>query len=271
MRAVEKGDFTIPAVMERKDEIGRLESSYGRMIFRIGELLHSVEEKERQKRHAELYALKARIQPHFLYNTLNSIRMLAILQQSTQIAKLIQALNKLLQANMKLDSELVTLEEEIRLLREYAFLMDLRYTNVFELQWRIDQKGIDAAVPPMLLQPILENAIFHGAKGLDRKLNVVVSATLEAGGRTLVIDIADDGAGPADMYRLLADHEEGGDRSARIGLRNVRDRIQLRFGPAYGLTVLRQEGWTIMRMTMPYKKVKKEEEEDDVESSGGGR
>ncbi|UUZ96547.1 histidine kinase [Paenibacillus sp. P25] len=114
MREVEKGKFLVPLALEREDEIGQLESSYGRMVQRLDELVQSIEEKERQKRDAELYALRARIQPHFLYNTLNSIRMLAMLQQSTQIAKLIQSLNKPLQANMKLDRELVPLEDEIR-------------------------------------------------------------------------------------------------------------------------------------------------------------
>ena len=251
MREVEKGKFSVPVSFEREDEIGRLESSYGRMVLRLDEMVHSIEEKERQKRHAELYALRARIQPHFLYNTLNSIRMLAILQQSPRIAKLIHSLNKLLHANMKLDSELVTLEEEIRLLRDYAELMDLRYTNVFEIEWNVEEAVLATAVPPMLLQPLLENAIFHGAKGLERKLSIAVSARLA--GRSVAIEIRDDGIGfSKEAMAKLNDRNEG-EGSSHIGLSNVRERIRLRFGDEFGLRVESGGGATSVVLFVPFK------------------
>ncbi|UQZ86272.1 Sensor histidine kinase YehU [Paenibacillus konkukensis] len=253
MREVEKGKFFVPASQMRGDEIGQLESSYGRMVQRLDELVQSIEEKERQKRDAELYALRARIHPHFLYNTLNSIRMLAILQQSSHIAKLIQSLNKLLHANMKWDSELVTLEDEIALLKEYAVLMDLRYTNVFEIEWHVPQRLHDALVPPMLLQPLLENAIFHGAKGLERKLNIAVEARSEEQDRSLIVEIRDDGSGFQDaaLPDLLRSDQDA--EGAGIGLRNVRDRIQLRFGSGYGLTASCSGGTTRIVLRMPYR------------------
>lgn len=251
MREVEKGKFSVPVSFEREDEIGRLESSYGRMVLRLDEMVHSIEEKERQKRHAELYALRARIQPHFLYNTLNSIRMLAILQQSPRIAKLIHSLNKLLHANMKLDSELVTMEEEIRLLRDYAELMDLRYTNVFEIEWNVEEAVLATAVPPMLLQPLLENAIFHGAKGLERKLSIAVSARLA--GRSVAIEIRDDGIGfSKEAMAKLNDRNEG-EGSSHIGLSNVRERIRLRFGDEFGLRVESGGGATSVVLFVPFK------------------
>ncbi|UUZ85094.1 histidine kinase [Paenibacillus sp. P26] len=166
MREVEKGKFLVPLALEREDEIGQLESGYGRMVQRLDELVQSIEEKERQKRDAELYAARARIQPHFLYNTLNSIRMLAMLQQSTQIAKLIQSLNKPLQANMKLDRELVPLEDEIRPLKDYVSLMDLRYTNVFTVDWRIPEWVHRALVPPMLPRRCLKMRFFTARRDL---------------------------------------------------------------------------------------------------------
>lgn len=252
MRDVERGKFTFPGLFDREDEIGQLQRSYVRMVERLDELIHSIEEKERQKRNAELYALRARIQPHFLYNTLNSIRMLAILQQSTQIAKLIQSLNKLLHANLKLDAELVSLEDEIKLLKDYASLMDLRYTNVFEVDWQIPEQVQNAGVPPMLLQPLLENAIFHGAKGLERKLHIVVTAELADDNRTLIIVIKDDGAGFQGGMPLQPDESRTEENSSHIGLNNVRDRIRLRFGDEYGVTVERNEPLTYVTLKMPY-------------------
>lgn len=266
MREVEKGQFSVIS-SSREDEIGLLEKSYGKMVGRLEELIRSIEEKELQKRHAELYALRARIQPHFLYNTLNSIRMLAIIQQSPQIAKLIQSLNILLQANMKLDSELVTLEEEIRLLREYAALMDLRYTNVFNLEWRIQDNLMRTVVPPMLLQPILENAIFHGARGLDRKLNITVAAYSDSTDKEVIIEIVDDGAGNGEMEIFPKRRQPLDDNSERIGLRNVQDRIRLRFGSAYGLDACRRDGLTIIRLNLPFKTLDKVRD-IDVEYAG---
>ena len=266
MRDVERGNFQIPFTFNREDEIGLLERSYGKMVLRLNELIHSIEEKERQKRHAELYALRARIQPHFLYNTLNSIRMLAILQQSASIAKLLQSLSKLLQANMKLEDELVSLAKEIELLKDYVTLMDLRYTNVFEVDWRISEQAMQAAVPPMLLQPLLENAIFHGGKGLDRKLRIIVSAAPSDDKRLLFIEVTDDGVGfPTD----LPSAEHHGDKEpASIGLRNVQDRIRLRFGLEYGLNIERSGEMTVVKLRLPFRPLE-EVGEADVELARG--
>lgn len=260
MREVERGNFSNPGQMDRGDEIGQLQKSYVRMVQRLDLLIHSIEEKEGQKRKAELYALRARIQPHFLYNTLNSIRMLAILQQSSQIAKLIHSLSKLLHANMKLDAELVTLDDELRLLKDYASLMDLRYTNVFEMAWQVPDRVLSATVPPMLLQPLLENAIFHGNMGQEHKLQIEVVAALQEDERTLIISIWDNGPGfTEDKMELpvLGDEETN---STHIGLRNVRDRIRLRFGEGYGLYVKRIGDRTCVELKMPYRTMGMEEE-----------
>lgn len=254
MREVEKGKFAVTVPSGRGDEIGRLEGSYGRMVNRLDELVHSIEEKERQKRHAELYALRARIQPHFLYNTLNSIRMLAILQNSTHIAKLIQSLNKLLHANMKLDSELVTLADEIRLLQDYVSLMDLRYTHVFTVEWNVPEQVMNLPIPPMLLQPLLENAIFHGAKGLDRNMQITINAVPEQDHRSIMIEIIDDGVGFKNGTIGLLNAASDSD-SSQIGLRNVQDRIRLRFGEEYGLTVIRRDNRTHVRVRLPFSNI----------------
>jgi len=260
MREVERGNFMNPGQLNRGDEIGQLQNSYVRMVHRLDSLIHSIEEKEGQKRKAELYALRARIQPHFLYNTLNSIRMLAILQQSTQIAKLIHSLSKLLHANMKLDAELVTLNDELKLLKDYASLMDLRYTNVFEVEWQIPKDVLSAAVPPMLLQPLLENAIFHGSKELGHKLHIEVTAALQEDGRTLYLCIWDNGPGFKSGDIELSEAGDEADGSSHIGLRNVRDRIRLRFGEGYGLSVKRIDNRTCVELKMPYRTIGMEED-----------
>lgn len=239
MRDVERGVFVAPAAPLAIGEIGQLHLSYVTMVRRLDMLVQSIEEKERQKREAELYALRARIAPHFLYNTINSIRMLAILQQSEGIAKLLQSLNKLLHANMKLDSELVPLAAELELLNHYVRLMELRYTNRFKVKWKVDEDTGSAMVPPMILQPLLENAIFHGSFDIEGELVIEVGASLIQGGKELLIYIADNGHG---MKQEELDNLNGTNlpgvtdhKSTSIGVANVRDRIHLRFGPPYTL------------------------------------
>ncbi|WNS42880.1 sensor histidine kinase [Paenibacillus sp. MMS20-IR301] len=252
MRNVEQGRFEDVEPSLRQDEIGQLHLSYSRMVKRLHGLIESIADKERQKRKAELYALTLRIQPHFLYNTLNSIRMLAILQQSHQIARLIHSLNRLLQSYMRIQDELLPLSEEIALLQTYAELMDLRYTNTFAIEWAVPEELLDAGIPPMLLQPVLENAIFHASKGLNRSLKIKVGATLAGPGNLLQIEVCDDGIGipKEQITRLLNDRKQGGTSS--IGLNNVNDRVRLRFGPDYGLQLHRLPQGTAVIITLPY-------------------
>lgn len=240
MREVERGVFSAPAAEYGKGEIGLLHQSYVRMVGRLDLLVRSIEEKEKQKREAELYALRARIAPHFLYNTINSIRMLAVLQQSDRIAKLLHALNKLLHANMKLDREQVPLEAELDLLRSYLKLMELRYTNRFRVEWRIEPGTETASVPPMILQPIAENAIFHGALGVEQELTIEVGAKTVENGSELLLWIEDNGQGvdPGTIERLSSSSSETPESDgASIGVANVRDRIRLRYGLPYTLSV----------------------------------
>ena len=145
--------------------------------------------------------------------------------------------------------------------------MDLRYTNVFDIEWRIPEATLQTAVPPMLLQPILENAIFHRIKGLERKLHITVAARLENDNRSLVIEVTDDGVGfPEGMLSLEGIGTDAD--SSHIGLRNVRDRIRLRFGEEYGLTVTRSGGLTSVILHMPYRSMETEGD-GHVESDGG--
>ncbi|MBW4084345.1 sensor histidine kinase [Paenibacillus sp. S150] len=255
MRNVEQGKFEVLELTGRQDEIGQLHLSYSRMVKRLERLVQSIAEKEHQKRKAELYALHLRIQPHFLYNTLNSIRMIAIMQQSQQIAKLIHSLNRLLQSYLKLDDDPMPLSQEIALLKNYGQLMDLRYTNTFLIAWDVPEELLPSEIPPMLLQPVLENAIFHGSKGLSRTLRIQVKACLVRENSDLQIEVCDDGIGISEdqISRLLDDRRLTGTSS--IGLNNVNDRVRLRFGEDYGLTAKRLEQGTAITITLPYKEM----------------
>lgn len=239
MRKVEQGEFVVLEPAAREDEIGKLNQSYSRMVKRLQELVQAIEEKERQKQVAEVIALRARINPHFLYNTLNSIRMLAMIQGSAHLSTLIQSLSKLLQANMKLEKELVPLADEIDILKQYVLLMELRYTNQFAVDWRIPPSLERATVPSMLLQPLVENAIFHSIGDGDRKLRIGISAYVEDGSGDLLLVVEDNGSGmePAQLQEIRRRLDDAGQREQSIGITNVHERIWLRFGKPYGLSI----------------------------------
>ncbi|QTH40925.1 histidine kinase [Cohnella sp. LGH] len=267
MSKVEMGNFesTLSLPYERRDEIGQLQFRYNRMVTHLDELVNSIEESEKQKRNAELYALRARINPHFLYNTINSIRMLALIQQSEHIAKLLQSLSKLLHSNMKMVKDLVSLGEELELLKEYTLLMELRYTNRFVVRWKVSDAALKAQMPVMLLQPLLENAIFHGPSSMERQLRIEVSAEIADEGRTLRIVVADDGKG-IDAAKVKELNDPAADGEESIGVRNVRERIRLRYGAAYGLTIDSAPGeGTKAILLLPYQP---RGENADVEHAG---
>ncbi len=267
MSKVEMGNFesTLSLPYERRDEIGQLQFRYNRMVTHLDELVNSIEESEKQKRNAELYALRARINPHFLYNTINSIRMLALIQQSDHIAKLLQSLSKLLHSNMKMVKDLVSLGDELELLKEYTLLMELRYTNRFVVRWKVSDAVLKAQVPVMLLQPLLENAIFHGPSSMERQLRIEVSAEIAEEGRTLRIVVADDGKG-IDAAKVKELNDPAADGEESIGVRNVRERIRLRYGAAYGLTIDSAPGeGTRAILLLPYQP---RGENADVEHAG---
>lgn len=239
MREVEKGNFILPELTSyrRRDEFGQLLYSYNRMVMRLDGLVASIGETERQKREAELNALRARITPHFLFNTINSIRILAMLQQSKQISELLRSLSRLINANMKLDRELVSLREETAFLEDYLKLMDLRYTDKFTVEWRIADDALEAQVPAMIMQPLVENAIFHASEGIDDKIRITIAAGISEDGSMLVASVVDDGKGLEPEAVKLINSEQSLPEQGGIGIRNVRDRIRFRFGLKYGLTV----------------------------------
>jgi two-component system sensor histidine kinase YesM len=236
MKKLQMGSFDLPNAMARQDEIGKLYINFGNMVMSLKEMMHSIEEKEKKKRQAELYALRSRINPHFLYNTLNSIRMLAIIQQSSVIANMIQSLNALLKVNMKMEKELITVREELFILDHYVQIMKLRYTNQFEFVIRIDDRFMDFLVPPLILQPLVENSIFHGLSKAG--MIVYIEAEECSNGNDFLLLVKDNGSGiDPDILAGLQLSLESNSTSDRIGISNVNERIKLRYGHAYGLYI----------------------------------
>ena len=245
MKDVEKGNFNswqaVP--VSQRDEVGELTKGFNHMVEQIEALVNEIQERERQKRETELSALQARINPHFMYNTLNGMRWMALMEGNQRLAELISSFVYLLKFSAKNQDNLITLEHETRLLKYYVDLMKMRH-EPFEFRIRMDECMNDHQVVPFLLQPIVENAIFHGIAPLKRKGNIDVHLYVQDGMNVAVV--RDDGVGmeQEQTETLLSDEQKDGhgEHFNKIGLKNVCDRLRLQFGSTASLDVTSKPG-----------------------------
>lgn len=263
MHRAYKGNLSVRAQVETKDEFGQLSLQFNQMIGRIEELIAQLGQRDEEKRVLELNALQAQINPHFLYNTLASIRFLVEMDMKEQAGICLLALVKLLKRTFSDYRELIPVKEELESLENYLVLMKNRYQNTFEWRIRMEQEAEDALVPRICVQPLVENSISHGFGQKKGMGFIEIEAKKE--GEDLLISVCDNGEG-ADlekMKRLLSssqDCQEG--QVSSIGIRNVQRRIRLSFGDNSGMQVegLAQGGIRI-DLRMPFRTVQ--------ESAGG--
>jgi len=242
MRTVQEGNFNVQFQVKHRDEVGQLGNQFNRMITRIDQLIQDIYEMETKKKKAELQTLQNQINPHFMYNTLESIRMAAELNDDTDAADMIAILGKLLRYSISDLHEESSLADELLHVRNYVEMLNYRYPNRFKLHIACDEEHERYAVIKLMLQPIVENAIYHGLD--DSKPAMRITIASERAGSVLLVRIIDDGIGieQAALTRLNeslaegtapgADRKQGG-----IGLKNVNERIKLHYGQGYGLFV----------------------------------
>ncbi|MFH5186868.1 sensor histidine kinase [Paenibacillus sp. TAB 01] len=253
MKKSEAGDLTVRASMVGRNEIGQLGQSFNKMIRQIDVLIHRIAEEEAEKKKAEIRALRYQINPHFLYNTLNSIRWMAKLQRTEDVANAISALVYLLEASLERSGSFVPLGEELDLLEKYMIIQQFRYNDGITLDVRCPPELKELPIPRMLLQPIVENAIFHGIA--PKEDNGLIQVSVQRDGPNAVIDIRDDGIGieAHKIPQLLAGQGRTSKSGmTRIGLLHVHQTLQLYYGNPYGVQVSssEQQG-THVRLTFP--------------------
>ncbi|PZD94635.1 sensor histidine kinase [Paenibacillus sambharensis] len=256
MRTVQQGDFNVKFPVRNRDEIGQLGSQFNRMIVRIDELIQDIYQMEAKKKEAELHALQTQINPHFMYNTLEAIRMVAELNDDDKAADMLAVFGKLLRYSVGSLHQHTTLEREIQHVRDYISLLNYRYPGRFRLDISLPSELADYPMIRLLLQPIVENAVYHGLDDRKRQMVIGVKAWLDER-RYLTVQIHDDGLGMhADKLARLnfsfrqvqqSDQEHGG-----IGLKNINERMMLHYGSDYGLQAsAREGGGTVVRMLFP--------------------
>jgi len=234
MKQFEKGDFDAKANITVNNEVAELGDSFNHMTERIKRLIEQELLIEEQKRISELQALQAQIRPHFLYNTLESIIWMAEIGENEKVIDMTSSLSKLFRATTSNANELVTLKTEIDYVTNYMKIQKMRYQDKLNYEIRVDDSVLQAKVIKLIIQPMVENAIYHGIKQLKGKGRIVVTAHAEE--KTLYIAISDNGIGfdrdILDGNTAAVQKDEGG-----IGINNVRDRIKLFFGSEYGVTI----------------------------------
>lgn len=239
IRQVGSGDFDYRIQMKRKDEFGNVADEFNRMSKMIKNLIRELNLANEKKRESDFKVLLSQVTPHFLYNTLNSIDMMVDVSPREDVHKAMEMLVSLLKYGLDKRDQLCLLQDEFDYIKKYIRILEFRYGSRFEyeVEGPGDLGGIK--ILKLILQPLVENAIFHGLHPLkDRKGSLKIHAWKE--NDLLVIEICDNGVGiPKDVLQGLLDEKKPREnsRSTGIGLMNVHERIQLYYGPEYGLTI----------------------------------
>ncbi len=271
MRNVQNGDFNVRFFYPYRDEIGSLSKSFNYMISTIQRLVKDQEQSirdlrterdhvaviEKQKRKAELRALQAQINPHFLYNTLNTITWQVADKGLDDISLLASSLGRFFRLSLSKGAEIITLADEIEHVRCYLNIQSIRYQDKLRYEIHIPPALLSCRVLKLILQPLVENAIYHGIKEKPGSGSIIVTASRSErpDSPTLILTVWDDGMGiPADRLSHINACLKLGYRtdSDGYGIYNVNERIRLCYGSSYGLTYESQEGsFTKAVLTIP--------------------
>lgn len=257
MRAVEKGDLSVRIAAHSNDEMGELGMQLNKMLDRIQDIMEENINREVLVKNSEIRALQNQINAHFIYNVLESIKMMAEIDEEYEISDAITSLGRLLRYSMKWTSQNVLLKDELDYIHDYMALINLRYDFSITLSTRIPEELLQQEIPKMSLQPVVENAILHGIEPLGVDSTIYIKAWMEEG--DCIIEISDAGQGMTkEELKILTDRLHGKVEKAEgkggIGLKNVHDRIGLEFGPEYGLQIFtRTDCYTKVRIRLPVK------------------
>ncbi len=261
MLCARNGDFAVRFFYNYKDEIGSLSRSFNFMIQEIQALIEkqkqmiedlrterdNVARVQKQKRKAELKALQAQINPHFLYNTLNAITWQAMDQGMNDVAQMASSLGKFFRLSLSHGAEIISLFDEVEHVRSYLNIQQIRYQDKLQYEIDIPERFLTCQVPKLILQPLVENAIYHGIKEKKGGGKICITAWEDCCGGvpSICLGVWDDGAGiPAEQLEVMNESLRGGVRTAGggYGVYNVNERLRLYYGSEFGISYESAEG-----------------------------
>ncbi|MBP1904231.1 two-component system sensor histidine kinase YesM [Paenibacillus turicensis] len=239
------GDLSVVSRIDGNDEIGQLSRQFNYMVHNINALMQQVVEKTEQnnklelaQREIKLKMMASQINPHFLFNALESIRMSAHLKGEKEIANVVRLLGKLMRKNLEIGREYAPLKEEIEMINSYLHIQKFRYEERLNFELDVDPALLNMLLPPLAIQPLVENAVVHGLE--NKPEGVTVKLQILADSDIVTVKVSDDGLGITperleEVQQLITDQEEP--TRSRIGLRNVHQRLVMCYGEQAGLQI----------------------------------
>ncbi len=261
MGLVEKGDFTTTILLYTNKEIHNLGKAFNKMVSEINNLIKEKDKKERERNRAEIEVLQSQINPHFLSNTLNAIRFMAMISKVDNITQMTESLIRLLNASFGKRGKYIQIKDELEDLKSYIHIMKIRYADKFDVDFEIDERMKELYILRLLLQPIIENAILHGTCSSEEKGYITVKGYYC--NQHIIFEIKDIGIGMSEeqINRVLNENCKNEKGFTSMGVGNVNKRIQLNHGKEYGITIESElNSYTKVTLKLPALQNGKEDE-----------
>ncbi|NRT60774.1 two-component system sensor histidine kinase YesM [Clostridium saccharoperbutylacetonicum] len=250
MKKAQEGDLTVTFNAKYNDEIGELGGSFNTMVKEISNLINLVQVEEKKKRIAEMNVLQAQIKPHFMYNTLDTIRWMAEEHNEEDIIEIIEAFTNLLRISLSKGKEIISVNEELSHIKSYLTIQKIRYEDKLDYEIQVDDNMLEYKLIKLILQPLVENAIYHGIKEKRGSGRILIKGEIKE--NTLIFAISDNGKGMEEelLNKINYMLRNGNEKKNEIGygIFNVNERIKIIYGDEYGLQYesIYGEGTTVL-------------------------
>ncbi|MCR5670595.1 MAG: sensor histidine kinase [Butyrivibrio sp.] len=266
MSRFRKGDFDTKIELSREDEFEQLAVGFNKMTTQLKDTMEERVQAERKVNEARIEMMQAQLNPHFLYNTLDTIKWVAKANQVPEVATMSASLASILRTSIS-EKQFCPLSKELELVRNYCEIQQIRFDDSFDLTIDVDAELQNAIIPKLILQPIVENAIIHG---MDETINghiyVAAARDTKDGKDLLKISVQDDGKGISDEMLEALNNDDVELLKGHLGLNNVNTIIRLYYGKEYGVMAFRPtRGGTVMIVTLPYSEEEPMEEKQETE------
>lgn len=265
MRRLRHGDLSVRIRLEREDEFRELSEGFNRTVRKLSDYLSERLSQQKKLNETEIAMMQAQLNPHFLYNTLDSIKWLAKREGAEEIALLSGNLSRILRKSISAP-RFYCLSEELELLEEYCEIQELRFEGSFSFEVEVPEELMRARIPKLLLQPIVENAVIHGLDGAKDGM-ILLRAVRE--GEELSISVQDDGKGMDPRILQLIERRELQRFTGHLGLLNVDRMLRLHYGERYGIFAKElPEGGSLVTLLLPYQEEREESAASMPEARG---
>ncbi len=252
MKSVQKGELEIDLNIKNKSETGQLSENFEMMIKEIKSLILSLDEEHKKKREAELNTLQAQITPHFVYNTLNSIKCLAMIQKEKGIEEMTSNLIELFRLSISNKAVFIPISDELEMLKRYIFIQNFMHGGKYRVEYDCQEEVLEHLTLKMTLQPFVENSLLHS--NVQKTRNGVIIIRIFKENKTICFEIEDNGIGMNDeqIQRVMSGERQSTRKYSGIGVKNVDERIKMHFGNNFGVSFRsKPEEYTIARIAIP--------------------